>query len=171
MNVTRPPLVQLVSLLMAHSPIHVVFGTLEHSEDERFLYEQVMDFESPVGNDLLNDVADQLVAAWFGMPRWTVQEIWWRVLGAWAEIDGELQMRGVDLISLPPATATNTAKSVLTKWVSGDEDKRAAFYSDLTTEPPRILLKSRTDESTPEANEAEGYDFMAALELANQHQR
>ncbi|MGW6017868.1 hypothetical protein ACWFNS_07680, partial [Oerskovia enterophila] len=93
----------LVSLLMAHSPIHVVFGTLEDPEDEAFLYAQVMDFESPVGNDLLNDVADQLVASWFGMPRWTVQEIWWRVLGSWAEIDGELQMRGVDLISLPPA--------------------------------------------------------------------
>lgn len=171
MHVTRPPLVQLVGLLLAHSPIHVVFGSLRDSEDERFLYEQVMDFESPVGNDLLNDVADQLVAAWFGMPRWTVQEIWWRVLGAWAEIDGELQMRGVDLISLPPARATNTAKAVLTKWVSGDEEKRNAFYSDLTTEPPRILLKSRTDELTPETVEAEGFDFMAALELANQHQR
>lgn len=171
MHVTRPPLVQLVSLLMAHSPIHVVFGSLRDSEDERFLYEQVMDFESPVGNDLLNDVADQLVAVWFGMPRWTVQEIWWRVLGAWAEVDGELQTRGVDLISLPPATATNTAKSVLTKWVSGDEDKRVTLYSDLTTEPPRILLKSRTDEATPEAIEAAAVDYMALLELANQHQR
>ncbi|MGW6017798.1 hypothetical protein ACWFNS_07330, partial [Oerskovia enterophila] len=99
------------------------------------------------------------------------QEIWWRVLGSWAEIDGELQMRGVDLISLPPATATNTAKAVLTKWVSGDEDKRNTLYSDLTTEPPRILLRSRSEESTPETVEAEGYDFMAALALANQHQR
>lgn len=171
MHVTRPPLVQLVSLLMAHTPIHVVFGSLRDREDEQYLYEQVLDFESPVGNDLLNDVADHLVQAWFGMPRWTVQEIWWRVLGVWPEVDGELQMRGVDLISLPPARATNTAKAVLTKQVVGDKDRAAELHRDFFTEPPRIVLRHRTEETTPEAIEAEGFDFMAALELAKQHQR
>ncbi|MDI9914345.1 hypothetical protein [Rhodococcus sp. IEGM 1379] len=171
MHVTRPDLVPLVNMVVSFTPIHLVFGSLRDDADKQFLFEQILDPESRIDNRLLDAVADQLVLEWFWMPRWTVQEIWYRVLGAWAEVDGELQMRGVDLITLPPARATNAVKALLTKWVSADADARAELHNDFTTEPLRILRKHQAEETTPEAVEAAAYDFTAALELMKQHQR
>jgi hypothetical protein len=171
MHVTRPPLVPLVHMIISFTPIHLVFGSLRDVEDKQFLFEKILDPESRIGNELLDLVADRLVQEWFWMPRWTVQEIWWRAMAAWSELDGELSMRGVNLMSMPPAQATNTVKAVLRKWASADKDAAEELQRDLTTEPPRIVLRHRTEETTPEAIEAEGYDFMAALELAKQHQR
>ncbi|MFE5789539.1 hypothetical protein [Rhodococcus erythropolis] len=169
-HVTRPPLIRLVNLVVTHTPIYVVFGSLRDPADEQFLIQQILDDDSPIENDFLNDVADELVEAWFGMPRWTVQEIWWRVLQQWTDIDGELQMRGVDLMALPPARATNLAKAVLMKFASGSDDRVRALLDDFTMEPPRIVRKhaEAEGESTSESVEAAAYDFNAAIELMHQ---
>lgn len=171
MHVTRPPTINLVNLVMTYSPIHVVFGTLRDDVDRQFLTEQVMDKTSPIENDVLHDVADQLVSEWFGMPRWTVQEIWWRVLGNWATIDGELTMRGVELMELPPARATNTARALLTKWAAGNDNTAEELRHDLTTEPPRIQHREVSTAATEEAVEAAAFDWNATMALMKQHQQ
>lgn len=171
MHVTRPPLVPLVHMIISFSPIQVVMGSLRDIDDKQWLFEQILDPESKIGNEFVHRVADALVQEWFWMPRWTVQEIWWKAMGNWSDVDGELSMRGVDLMSMPPAQATNTVKAVLRKWASGNKEAAEELQRDLATEPPRIALNPRRAEIAPEAVEAEGFDFMAALELANQHQR
>lgn len=170
MHVTRPPLVPLIGLVMSHSPVDIVLRTLRDQEDQQFLYLEIMDPESLIATNILQDIADTLVLEWFGMPRWTVQEIWWRVLGSWADVDGELTMRGVDLMTLSPARATATAKALLAKWVSADKDRAEELQRDLTSEPLRILRRKEAASETPEAVEEAAYDWGAAMELMKQHQ-
>ena len=155
---------------MSHSPVDIVLRTLRDLEDQQFLYLEIMDPESRVATDLLQDIADALVAEWFDMPRWTVQEIWWRVLGSWSDVDGELTMRGVDLLSLSPPRATATAKALLLKWASMDKDRAEALQRDLTTEPLRILRKWEERADSPEAVEEAAFDWTAAMQLMKQHQ-
>ena len=170
MHVTRPPLVSLIGLVMSHSPVDIVLRTLRDVEDQQFLYLAIMDPESPIATGLLQDIADALVVEWFDMPRWTVQEIWWRVLGSWSDVDGELTMRGVDLMSLSPARATSTAKALLLKWASMNKDRAEALQRDLTTEPLRILRKKEEQADSPEAVEEAAFDWTAAMQLMKQHQ-
>ncbi|RDI32463.1 hypothetical protein DEU38_103196 [Rhodococcus sp. AG1013] len=171
MEVTRPPLVELVNLVMAPTPTYLVLYTLTRPEDRKYLVAQVFDRQSRIEIELLHDVADHLVLGWFGMPRWTVQEIWWRVLGSWAEIDGELAMRGVDLVSLEPARATHVAKSLLAKWASSNEDHAQELSRDLTTEPPRVAQRRLDIADTVEEIEAAAFDWEAAAALVNQQRR
>lgn len=171
MNVTRPPLVELINLVMAPTPTYLVLYTLADREDRKFLVGQIFDRSSRIEIELLHDVADRLVVGWFGMPRWTVQEIWWRALGAWAEVDGELAMRGVDLTALDPVRATHVVKSLLTKWASSNEKRAEELSRDLTTEPPRILRRRLTTVESAEEVEAAGFDWEAAAALASQQRR
>lgn len=171
MEVTRPPLVDLINLVMAWTPTSVVLGTLTSDTDRRFLINQILDRSSRVGVDLLHDVADRLVLGWFGLPRWTVQEIWWRAFINWAEIDGELSMRGVDLMIYEPARATHTVKAMLTKWASANEKHAEELARDLTTEPPRIMQRRLTTAEAQAEVEAAGFDWEAAAALVNQQRR
>ncbi len=171
MSVTRPPLVELINLLMAPTPTWLVLYTLSEVEDRKFLASAIFDRASRIEIELLHDVADALVHGWFGMPRWTVQEIWWRVLGAWAEVDGELATRGIDLTALEPARATHVAKSLLTKWAASDERRSEELHRDLVTEPPRVLQRRIDAADSVEEVEAAAFDWEAAAALVNQQRR
>ncbi|MGW6376221.1 hypothetical protein ACWFRB_09180 [Rhodococcus sp. NPDC055112] len=162
MHVTRPPLIQLIGLVMGYTPIHVVFGTLRDPDDRQYLYAQVMDKSSEVDNDLLDDVADALVLEWFGLPRWTVQELWWRAIGQWADVDGNLALRGVDILQMSPQRATSTVRALLQKWVAGDDNRREQLRHDLETAPPRVARGEQHREV--EAEEA-AFDWNQALAL------
>ncbi|ORL03402.1 hypothetical protein A6F55_09280 [Prescottella equi] len=171
MSVTRPPLVELINLLIAPTPTWLVLYTLSKAEDRKFLASAIFDRTSRIEIELLHDVADALVRGWFGMPRWTVQEIWWRVLGAWAEVDGELAARGIDLTDLEPARATHVAKSLLTKWAASDERRAEELHRDLVTEPPRVLQRRIDAADSVEEVEAAAFDWEAAAALVNQQRR
>lgn len=171
MDVARPPLVELINLVMAPTPTYVVLYTLVRPEDRKYLVGQIFDRSSRIEIELLHDVADRLVLGWFGMPRWTVQEIWWRVLGAWPDVDGELSMRGIDLAGMEPARATHVAKSLLTKWASSSEAKAEELARDLTTEPPRVFKRRVAQAGSTEEIEAAGFDWEAAAALVNQQRR
>ncbi|MDH6279541.1 hypothetical protein [Prescottella agglutinans] len=171
MEVARPPLVDLINFVMAPTPTYLVLYTLTRPEDRKFLLSQIFDRQSRIEIELLHDVADALVRGWFGMPRWTVQEIWWRVLGSWPDVDGELVMRGIDLADLEPARATHVAKALLTKWASSNENRAEELARDLTTEPPRVAQRRIDTADTEEAIEAAAFDWEAAAALVNQQRR
>lgn len=165
-HLARPPLVHLIGLVLAHTPVRVVLGSIRDQSDSEFVAGAILDRGHPLCSEFLDGIADSLVEAWFGMPRWTVQEIWWRALGSWPDIEGELSSRGVDVLVMTPARATNTVRALLLRWVSGDESKADELRRDLATEPPRVAFQAANIE---ERAEAAAFDWGQALALAQQH--
>lgn len=166
-HVTEPALPKLVSLLLAYSPVALVCSTVRDREDSTMIVRALLDRTDPMCSAFLDDVADALCESWFGCPRWTAQEVWWRALGNWAMVDGELSMRGVDVMSMPAPRATNTIRALLLKWASGDESKMESLAHDFDTPPPRVAAKEAVREV---AAEEAAFDWTAAAALASKHQ-
>lgn len=163
-HIIEPPLHQLVTLVLSHTPMDLVCATVRDPWDGAWIIHGLRDRRSSMSTDALHEIADGLAELWFGCPRWTAQEIWWRAISAWPQVDGELSMRGVDVMTMPPPRATNTIRAVLAKWVSGSEEKTEQLHRELTEPPPRVAQREAVREV---AAEESGHDFMAAMALAS----
>lgn len=166
-HVVEPPLVKLIPLLLSHTPMDLVCATVRDIDDGVWIVHGLRDRDSAMSTDVLHEIADGLCASWFGCPRWTAQEVWWRALGNWSMVDGELSMRGVDVMSMPAPRATNTIRALLLKWASGDESRMESLIHDFDTPPPRVAAKEAVREV---AAEEAAFDWTAAAALASKHQ-
>lgn len=167
-HVVEPALPQLVSLVLSHTPLDLVCGTVRDAADGGWIVAGLYDRDHPMTSDFLQEVADGLAELWFGCPRWTAQEVWWRALGAWPQVDGELSLRGVDVMALPAPRATNTIRALLTKWESGEKEAAQKLSAELTTPPPRVAARAAERELEDEVEgDGAGHDFLAVMELAS----
>lgn len=167
-HVVEPPLQQLVTLTLSHTPMDLVCATVRDANDGLWITHGLKDRRSPMSTDALHEIADRLCELWFGCPRWTAQEVWWRALGSWPQVDGDLALRGIDVMTMPPPRATNTLRALLTKWASGNEDAAEELRHALTEPPPRVARRqAEKDAAREQDSDAAGHDWMAVMALAS----
>jgi hypothetical protein len=132
-----------VPLVLSSSPLYLLMGTVRDAPDMQLLATRVLDLNDPFGDRQIDEIADALVKAWFGMERWTVERLWRQVLGQWGAIDGELLKGGVDVTTYSPARASAVVYRLLLEWVSnsGDKNKAERWRQELSTPPPRTARR------------------------------
>lgn len=132
-----PTLVRFVPMLLAKSPVFLVMGTLRDAEDRRVVATAILDWNDPVDEFLLDEVADAIVKSWLGVDRWTAVRLWTQVYSLWGDVDGELLRAGVDLSELDIGRATSVVMRLLSEWNSADKNKLEKWRRDLTAPPAR----------------------------------
>ena len=157
-----PPLRTAVAFLTNPSPVPLVVGTMR-SRDVGHLYEAVFT-GTPTEKHMLDIVADHLGECWFGRPRWEAQRLWQQTLGAWATIDGELLLRGINVMELPPPRATNVVMAVWRKLLAGSQDWDM-WITKLTAEPLRVQRRRMQLDAAKNVDSGFGDAFAAFAQL------
>lgn len=137
----QPDIRVIVGLLLAPSPVPMLLGTTDDTDDADWLSHKILAPDGGMPDDLLELIADGIAETYFGRPRWQARVIWRRGLANWPDIDGELSSHGVDLMSLPPDRATNTVFRLLSLWIREDKQAREAFTSELSTPPAAVEIR------------------------------
>ncbi|QDF19612.1 tail assembly chaperone [Gordonia phage Dexdert] len=114
---------------------------------------------SGVSLDLLQFVADRLVETHLGMPRWVAERLWQQAASSWMLVDGELQLRGLDVFEMPVDRATNAIYALIRSWQTGDKATLDRWVRKITTPPLREIERWKRDDV---AVESAGADDMAA---------
>lgn len=160
--VCEPSTIELVrALLVPDEPYEgsgfaVVLACCERAQDRQFLAERIFTPGSPITLQLLAFVADELVGMYCGVPRWTAQRLWQRTLGAWSVIDGELQLRGVDVVTLPPARATAAVLAMWRHLYRHNERELDRLERELDKPPLRVIQRDTADDTDTAFNAVEG---------------
>lgn len=105
------------------------------------LAEAIMAPGSQVTLDYLQLVADRLVYSHIGIDRWVMQRIWQQAVGSWMLVDGELQLRGIDVLALPLNRATNALFALLRSWQAEDAEKLNKWRRQIETPPLREIRR------------------------------
>ncbi|NMO00833.1 hypothetical protein HH308_06350 [Gordonia sp. TBRC 11910] len=157
-----PPLRTAVALLTHPSPVPLVVGTMGPADADR-LYESVL-CGWPSESGMLDIVADHLGETWFCRPRWEAQRLWQQTLGAWGTIDGELLLRGINVMDLPPARATNVVMAVWRKLLGGSNDWEP-WIAKLTATPLRVQRRQMRLDAAKNIDSGFGDAFAAFAQL------
>ncbi|QDH93517.1 hypothetical protein SEA_VERITY_31 [Gordonia phage Verity] len=96
--------------------------------------------------ELLQFVADRLVESHLGVKRWIAQRVWRDALGSWLLVDGELQLRGIDVLALPPDRATNAVYALLRGWAANDQASLDKWKRRVETPPLREIRRWKRDD-------------------------
>jgi hypothetical protein len=163
-GVIVPPTTDLVQALLIDNEacgMWILTATMDRF-DAMWMYSRIFEPELPlVQFDLLDEIADTLVARIVGIPRWTATAIWKETLGAWPLVDGELQARGINVTDLPPHRATNAVIGVWRGFYSGG-DGFSKWWDKMNREPTRVLIR----ELEREDDESAANDFAAVMALS-----
>ena len=107
---------------------------------------------SPVDLDVLQVVADRVVETHLGIPRWVAARLWQQAAGAWMLVDGELTLRGLDVLAMPAQRATHAVYALLRGWQArGKEDALRAWQRKLETPPLREIQRWKRDDVAVES--------------------
>lgn len=153
----EPSTRELVSALLIDDPespnaagLHVLLVCCADDGDRDYLLGRILGtVDQAVSLLELEFVADEVVAAFCGgLPRWAVHKVWRRTYGAWMAVDGDLQLSGVDVMTLPPARATAAVLAVWRKWLRGNEQEMARFNRELETPPLRVIHREDEEQGS-----------------------
>lgn len=158
MPVACPPVLELVPLLGA-PPVYLLLSTLTDPLDRVWIWRQIVHHRAPVGDELIDAIADALVFTWCGIERWFAARLWAEVIPRWPAFEGPLTGRGVDITAVDPARATRLVWSVLQSWHSGDKDHGDGWRHKMETPPP-VVLRARPAAAAAAAQD-DGKSFMA----------
>ena len=114
------------------------------------LVDVIMRPGSRVDLDLLNRIADAIIKYTLGTDRWVVARLWQQAVANWLQVDGELQLRGVDVLSLPPGRATNAVYALIRSWQAQDKTTHERWQRKLDTPPLRVINQWKRDDTPVE---------------------
>lgn len=164
MRLIVPPTKDLVQAMLIDNEscgMYVLTATMDRF-DAMWMYSRIFEPELPlVQFGHLDEIADALVDAIIGLPRWTATAIWKDTLGAWPLVDGELQARGINLMDLPPHRAMNAVIGVWRNFYQGGEGF-GKWWEKVSREPARVLIR----ELERDDDESAATDFQALMALS-----
>lgn len=112
-----------------------------HTADREIVFSRIADSDwVPIWLEDFDPIADYLCHQLSGWLRWEAEHVWRETLNAWAIVDGDMQGRGVDLLGLPPARATNAVFAWWRKTLGSDENQWKKWTRDMRREPRRIII-------------------------------
>ncbi|WP_433379498.1 hypothetical protein [Streptosporangium sp. CA-115845] len=119
--------------------MHVLYGLL-HPLDADRLSDRLDDGEDPLTREEVRAVAERLVQQATGRKWWVAQRLYATLAASWAELDGQLSLRGVELAALLPAPAR--ACNLVYAWLVDGADEQGRRRLDMQlTRPPAGMTK------------------------------
>ncbi|MER6828915.1 hypothetical protein ABT352_23240 [Streptosporangium sp. NPDC000563] len=119
--------------------MHVLYGLL-HPLDADRLSDRLDDGEDPLTREEVRAVAERLVQQATGHKWWVAQRLYATLAASWAELDGQLSLRGVELAALLPAPAR--ACNLVYAWLVDGADEQGRRRLDMQlTRPPAGMTK------------------------------
>lgn len=109
------------------------------------LVQAILEPDSRITLALLESIADRLFETHIGVPRWVAQRVWQQAYGSWLLVDGEMQLRGIDLLSMPIARATTAVFALIRSWHTGDDDQLKRWMRKVETPPLREIRRYRRE--------------------------
>lgn len=139
---------------------------LTHPDDGAALLERLTDPDDPLAPSDLDEVVDALVLQATGRPWWVAGRLLASAVAQWAELDGKLTGRGVDLAALIDRRPDRACNVVYAWLIEGADRKERDKFDAKLTRPPAGELR-RPSARTREWMEAEeAAAFAAALNAA-----
>jgi len=119
--------------------MHVLYGLL-HPLDADRLSDRLDDSEDPLTREEVRAFAERLVQQATGRKWWVAQRLYATLAASWAELDGQLSLRGVELAALLPAPAR--ACNLVYAWLVDGADEQGRRRLDMQlTRPPAGMTK------------------------------
>ncbi|AXQ60644.1 hypothetical protein SEA_ALI17_28 [Gordonia phage Ali17] len=95
---------------------------------------------------VLDSIADRLFETHIGVPRWVAQRVWQQAYGSWTLVDGEMQLRGLDLLSMPMQRATTAVYALIRSWHTNDDEQLKRWTRKVETPPLREIRRYRRED-------------------------
>ena len=156
---TCPP-TRVLSLLLLEHPVWLLLTTLP-DDDRADLAELICEHHSPVTDDLMRTVVDELIHAWTGWPGSTATRLWREALESWQATDGHNLTHGVDLLDLPPDRATTAVFATLAERHGNDKDHGDRWRRTLQTQP--LDVTRREARKADSGSDAQDWQAMATI--------
>ncbi|QDH92814.1 hypothetical protein KNU62_gp29 [Gordonia phage Bakery] len=169
-----PPVVPGKPATMGNvSGLAVVLACTPREGDRIHVLERLLEpAETAPSLTFMQFVADELVTMYGGgLPRWSIEHLWSKTMEAWAFIDGELQLSGVDVLTMPFGRATATIWALWRRVLRHNEREMSRFTRELEKPPLRVIDKMNDEEEAETAaatGDASG--FMALQNVWQQAQ-
>ncbi|MBA9005915.1 hypothetical protein [Thermomonospora cellulosilytica] len=139
---------------------------LTDPEDGEVLVERLDDPDDPLEPEDLDQVAETLVLQATGRPWWVTGRLLATALARWAELDGELIGRGVDLAQMVDRAPARACNLVYAWLIQGADRKERDKLDAKLTRPPVQELRAASPRTQQWLAEEEGAAFMAAMGAA-----
>lgn len=110
---------------------------------------------SGVSLALLNTIADRIFETHLGIPRWVAARLWQQAASSWMLVDGELQLRGLDVFEMPAGRATNAVFALIRSWQAGDKRALDTWTRKIMTPPLREIERWKRDDVAVESASAD----------------
>lgn len=136
---------------------------ITHPEDAGALYERLVDPRDDLTAAVLAPVADALVLAATGEPWWVAGRLLATAAESWAELDGTLLGRGLDLAEVIDAAPARACNLVYAWLIEGADEKGRAKIDHKLRLPPPEMLAAPTPQAAEWFAEDEGAAFAAAM--------
>lgn len=101
---------------------------------------------SGVTLDLLQAIADRIFETHLGLPRWVASRLWRQAAGSWMLVDGEMQLRGLDVLTMPFDRATNAIYALIRSWQTGDKATHDRWQREINTPPLREIERWKRED-------------------------
>lgn len=146
-----PPTKQIVQALLVPEAsntggLFTVIAFCDSDTDWQKLAAQIMRPGSMVSLDLLQTIADRIFETHIGIPRWTAEALWLQAASSWMLVDGELQLRGLDVFEMPFDRATNAIYALIRSWQSQDQKRLDTWVRKVTTPPLREIQRWKKED-------------------------
>lgn len=151
-----PPTKQLVQALLVPeagntSGLFTVIAFCDNDNDWHRLASAIMRPRSLVSLDLLQTIADRIFETHLGIPRWTAAFLWQQAASSWMLVDGELQLRGIDVFEMPFDRATNAIYALIRGWQAQDKNRLDVWMRKVNTPPLREIQRWKNEDVAVES--------------------
>ncbi|QGJ95814.1 hypothetical protein J1770_gp28 [Gordonia phage EMoore] len=121
---------------------------------------------------LLDSIADRLFESHIGVPRWVAQRVWQQAYGSWTLVDGEMQLRGLDVLTMPMSRATTAVYALIRSWHTGDDDQLKRWTRKIETPPLREIRRYKRENVALESTSTDTMaERMAKMKRSNAPER
>lgn len=149
MRVREPSTPELVRALLVPptayadpSGLAVVLACLPAEADRAFVFGRTIGDEAEALTlTQLQFIADELVEMYGGggLKRWSIEHLWRRTMEAWPFADGELQMAGIDVLSMPFSRATAAVWAMWRRVLRHNEQEMERLTREMEKPPMRVI--------------------------------